>query len=221
MVSGDPVQPSRSPQPIGSWRFHTEPPPGSDADPLELVVTAAATTANSLDESGLMHSRTLTVPAWVRLRGGVPSKADVPPLSLTITAPVRSDALSAELRAHAVSSGEPDAVPPYVDIAGPGEIAENRHGDLMGVSVVYDGLGATVSVHTYSDVWLPYNLFGEAQSEIAAVHSPRLAGALRRLAAELGTQVDPGEPTRYAEPVEDGLVNHRDANGEIIATSDW
>jgi hypothetical protein len=210
---------------VGTWRFHAE--YLADADELLTLAWAAATAVNVLDEAGLLHPRALRIQHWLKLADASPERSDVSPMTIELSAPLNPVEISNLLRAHSTAAGNTAAFPHSIEVDGPGEIvgagssATSASGYIFGLHVLYDGVAATVSVDTYSDVWLPYSLKGEPQPELAAANAPRLAAALERLAEKLGTQVDPGEPTKYAEPVADGLSNHRDEDGAVIATTDW
>ena len=217
------MQPDRPPRTIGSWLLHVEYP--GDVDRLQMLAHAATVAANVLAEADLLSPRTLHVPSWLRSADRTPAKADLPATTILVTAPLDPADIVDRLRAQAATAGTPGAEPFTIEIHGPGQ-AIDAHGvpqssNLFGVEVLADGAVATVSVDTYSDTWLSHGINGQPQPALAAANAPRLRAVLRRLAEELGTDADPGEPTKYAVPVEDGLDNHRDADGEPIATEAW
>lgn len=212
---------------IGAWSFHVESGRLADGDELRQSVVATALAATVLDRAGLLHPQTLRCHSWLRLQNDFPvAESMLPELVMEDQIPLQVEEIETVVRQFLVSHGIQDAFPRTVVVLGPGEVA-NLTGDtnsldrMFDLEVLYDGVGVTVSLATYTDIWMPFDLSARPQQEIAEANAPRLASALRKLGAALQTEVDPAEPTKFAEPVDYGLSNHRDVDGEIISAVDW
>ncbi|MGW1188978.1 hypothetical protein [Streptomyces sp. NPDC002559] len=88
---------------------------------------------------------------------------------------------------------------------------------LLGASALLDHV--SVSLVTFSDAWMPYDLKGRAQPAVHAANAPRLTTALRELSEALGSETDPGDPTYFGEPTETGIDNCFDRDG--VASDVW
>jgi hypothetical protein len=214
-----------TPRVLGSWNFHVENDRLTEGDQLCQMVTATMVAARVVEEAELLYPRRLWCGPWLTLHEGVPTNVGLPDLDLEISSSGLRE-LEAILRRFLVERGMPEAFPHSIWITGPGKVIDpGGHpytaDNLCGLRSLYDGMGVTVSLETYSDVWLPYDLTGRPQLELSTANAPRLAAALARLGEELLSEVDPGEPTKYAQPDDLGLRNHRDVEGEIIPTLDW
>ncbi|UXY19904.1 hypothetical protein N8I84_15090 [Streptomyces cynarae] len=71
----------------------------------------------------------------------------------------------------------------------------------------------TVALSTRTDAWMPYDLRGRAQPEVYKANAPRLAAALDGLAAALGSDTDPDDPTYFGRPTETGIENFYESDG--------
>ncbi|MFC6011366.1 hypothetical protein [Nocardia lasii] len=78
------------------------------------------------------------------------------------------------------------------------------------------GFGAdylTVTLETYIDVWMPFDLRGRSQAEIFAYNAPRLTSVLRQISDAIGTEIDPCERSKLARATETGVENYFDETG--------
>ena len=76
-----------------------------------------------------------------------------------------------------------------------------------------------MSLETYVDVWMPFDLAGRAQAALPERDAPRLSAVLRDLSAALLVNVDPEGVTPFARSVDSGLENRRDVDGVVITTT--
>ncbi|WP_431953990.1 hypothetical protein [Nocardia lijiangensis] len=75
-----------------------------------------------------------------------------------------------------------------------------------------------VTLETYIDVWMPYDLRGRSQPDLFTYNSPRLAAALQRISAVIGSEIDPCERSKLARATEVGVENFFRENGEAEDT---
>ena len=208
---------------IGSWSFHV---PSSSPDPQDRLATmVGATTATSemLTQAQLLREATVRFTGWLTWVNSAPRLDEaIDDLIVDNIARIASPQLLQDIHAHAASQGAPGAQPSRCEVAGDGVLLTpggSESGRLVGVTLVDDGVGATVTVNTYSTAWMRFAPDGAEQPELADLNSPRLALALARLADALGSEVDPQPPTIFAIPTDTGLDNHRDSDGDIANLS--
>ncbi|GAA3264181.1 hypothetical protein [Streptomyces lavendulae] len=93
--------------------------------------------------------------------------------------------------------------------------AVRRAERLFTLRVEVWGEGAVlVGLSAYADAWLAVDLRGRPQPETGAENAPRLAAALARICGVTGSPVDPGDPTRYADPTAEGFADQGEAGAE-------
>ncbi len=73
-----------------------------------------------------------------------------------------------------------------------------------------------VDVNTQSDAWLPYTLLAEPQTKVWEYNAPRLKSALEEITMKLGISPVTDSHTQYAIIEDFTLMNHTDANDQII-----
>lgn len=115
----------------------------------------------------------------------------------------------------------------------PGEWTESGAGrraeKLFSLRIDVWGEGAVLLVlSTYADAWLTQDLRERPQPEVAAGNAPRLAAALRRISELTGSEIDPGDATKYALPTADGFADqleegadYEDSWGNFEVPSRW
>jgi hypothetical protein len=111
-------------------------------------------------------------------------------------------------RRYSADLGHPDAVPEIV-VTGVtrlvGRDNEIEDQDAIVLRTVYEGIGLTLFLATYTDVWLTHDIAGNPQQDVHCQNYPRLRYALERLSEALCTEVQPSDPTKYAIPSRVGL----------------
>ena len=204
---------------LGGWYLELPVEWHEDESPVKRVSLAAASATSILADEGLL------LPQQVRFRGWIEESADATLSAgleeFTLAVP-SADAAQFEYAAvdFATRSGRPTAIPELV-VEGVTEVLSAdgvsiRISGACKLSSTYEGGGITIFLATYSDVWLPYDLAGRPQPELAKLNAPRLAKALSRLSVELDCPLEPAGQTKYAIPVRNGLQNLRDVDGELV-----
>lgn len=79
------------------------------------------------------------------------------------------------------------------------------------VSMTPEDGGVTLS--TYCDAWMAYDLRGRPQPDVFALNAPRLAAVLAEVSQVLGDEVGPDDPTDFGKPTETGVENHFERDG--------
>ncbi|GLW01189.1 hypothetical protein AB0C86_17715 [Streptomyces lavendulae] len=93
--------------------------------------------------------------------------------------------------------------------------AVRRAERLFTLRVEVWGEGAVlVALSAYADAWMAVDLRGRPQPEVCGENAPRLAAALARICGATGAPVDPGDPTRYADPTAEGFADQGEAGAE-------
>lgn len=211
-----PLQPTK--KLIGSWSFHVVSERTEPEDRLLTMVVAVRRSTQVLLDAELMIEAFLRCAGWLTWSGQIPSLEDVGDLTINIHNQDSSQLLKL-IRSHAEAHGAVRAQPSNCEANGDGllytsEGSELHH--LVGLRSVDDGVGATLTLDTYTTAWLGNAQRGFNESELIRLNSSRLGAALSRLAEVLETEVDPQPPTRFAIPTEVGLDIHRDADGDIL-----
>ncbi|MFI6687770.1 hypothetical protein [Streptomyces sp. NPDC050485] len=75
--------------------------------------------------------------------------------------------------------------------------------------VLWAGNSLMVTLETYSDAWLTVDTRDREQPEVHTLNAPRLAAALEKISALLGSAPDPGDENHYAKPTQDGFEDVR------------
>ena len=86
---------------------------------------------------------------------------------------------------------------------------------LMGFEAMTTGF-PTIDISTYSDVWLPYDIYGKPQPKLYELNAPRLQKALMEITDVLG--IEPViDNTEIADQHEDFTIsNKRDSLGDLL-----
>ena len=86
---------------------------------------------------------------------------------------------------------------------------------LMGFEAITTGF-PTIDISTYSDVWLPYDIYGKPQPKLYELNAPRLQKALMEIRDVLG--IEPViDNTEIADQHEDLTIsNKRDSLGDLL-----
>ena len=79
------------------------------------------------------------------------------------------------------------------------------------VSMTPEDGGVTLS--TYCDAWMAYDLRGRPQPDVFALNAPRLAAALAEVSQVLGDEISPDDPTDFGKPTETGVENYFERDG--------
>jgi hypothetical protein len=172
---------------------------------------------------GMLERARLLFPSEVELFGWLPPAVDIAKnepnqtISVASSAEIiavirtRLDALEAKRGFRDLNSVHVFGVGEFVTPDGP-QLASN----LVWVSAATLG-HHMVTVHTQSDVWLPYGLDGHEQAALAAPNAERLANALREI-EKTGYTVQYDAQTEYAVIRGFYLDNYRDAAGRVLET---
>ena len=94
-----------------------------------------------------------------------------------------------------------------------GEKVKRR--SLMAMKVTTDGY-PTVEISTYSDVWLPYNIYGKPQPKRYELNAPRLEKALTKVKEALGIDSMFDGNHLVEQDKEFTLTNCRDSLGDVL-----
>ncbi|MFC8381674.1 hypothetical protein [Nocardia sp. NPDC057272] len=82
---------------------------------------------------------------------------------------------------------------------------------LLSVNCIADYL--IVTLETYIDAWMPFDLRGRSQPERYEFNAPRLASALLDISEIVGSETDPCELSKLARATETGVENLLDDDG--------
>ena len=92
----------------------------------------------------------------------------------------------------AVNAAWPDEVPTSVEVVGTGAVlvgeVDRWMPDVLSVNATLLGSWGGLSVDTWCDAWLPYDLRGRAQPEICRANAPRLVGAVKEIERVIGVE---------------------------------
>jgi len=207
---------------VASWSYHVAAQDDAPDAWLTTMIDVASASARVLADLDLMRPAWLRLTSWLTWAGGHPVVARMPELSIPDLLTVGREAVLDSVRAHATAYDASGAQPHQGRCRGPGRLVTpsgDRSRELIGLALVDDGVGVTLTVTSYTDAWLLFAPNGRSQTELARLNAPRLKQALKKLSLALGTGVDPQPPTVYAVATETGLENHRDADGELVDIS--
>lgn len=204
--------------PVGQWSFEDRrrrwPRPNRPAldDLLELLAQAA----EILEQQELLFPTRLAFHGWIEEPGEPPLAERSTMVPLGRAAEIRAagsavlDRLEADRGFRAVSSanilgwgiglhagGAPRRIPNLLWL----------NGGTLGFHLI--------NVNTQSDIWLPYSLKAEPQTELSRLNAPRLEAGLRSLEEHLPVVAIPGDPTPFAIPSGRGLLSHIGHDGKI------
>jgi hypothetical protein len=207
---------------IGGWYVELVDGWHEHQSPVRRLCLVAHTAARVLNEQGVVRAQHVRLRNWLeewptefQNTGAVDSIFEISP-------PLNAEWLEQTITELARSSGHPKAIPEIVvngttDVIVSGAVQQHR--DACELTVVYDGAAITAMILTYSTVWLPNDLSGQPQQETLVGNAARLTRTLRRLGEVFQTDVHPMGPSRYAVSTPDGLDNHRDLRGNVVAVS--
>ncbi len=94
-----------------------------------------------------------------------------------------------------------------------GEDGQHREGQIFTLATSVTAGYLVVRLQTFSDAWMRYDLKGHEQAAAYRRNQPALASALSAIAAEIGEETDPDDPTWFGVPTETGVDNYFDEDG--------
>jgi hypothetical protein len=184
-----------------------------------LCVTVEKST-QVLNQEGILRPQNVQFRNWLEEGPREFRNAGLADIFIEVGRPPQGEWLYRNITEIAQRADHPDAIPEII-VHGTTDVivsgAVQHHHDACELTVVYDGAAITAMVTTYSTVWLPNDLSGKPQGELLAENAVRLTRTLRRLSEVFGAEVQPMEPSRYAVSTPDGLDNHRDIRGNVVA----
>jgi hypothetical protein len=188
----------------------------------------ARTLASALEvveAANLLVPEELNCERWLRKQRRKLARADVLPMMVTVNS-LDERSIESIVRRYLAKKNAAQTFPAELAVYGSGLIVHptgqpERQRDLCSLSAAYDADDVIITLETYSDVWLPYDLQANPQLALAAANAPRLIDALYALAARFGVDPETGSVTKYAVVRPFGLENVRDVESDVIATVDW
>ncbi|WP_143663794.1 hypothetical protein [Streptomyces sp. rh34] len=90
---------------------------------------------------------------------------------------------------------------------------------LFTVSVDVSESYFTVTLATFSDAWMQYDLKGKENDSLFRLNRPRLEELLKDISVALKTEVDPDDPSRLGIATDEGVENHFEDDGS--ASNVW
>ncbi|EFL15901.1 hypothetical protein [Streptomyces sp. C] len=197
--------------PVARWSWGE---PGRETDLVREAVRRFTTALAVLDRHHLGTPRggrvAVEVPAMGRRSTLLRADFAIGPGADTATSVSFNGTLDERIK-EAIADGEMGGVELHavcdglVETGGGG--AEAVEG-LFALSVAVSEGYFNVSLTTFSDAWMPFDLRGRAQDAVFQVNRPRLAMALAEIAEELDLEIDPDDPSRLGIPTESGVENH-------------
>jgi hypothetical protein len=194
---------------VGEWYFEVPEDEALIASPLRRAVRPLELAISVLASSGILIPRWILFRRWIELVNGTFRNAGLP--SITVAIEHSTDALWIESQARTLASDlDHDEAIPEILVRGmtevilPGVGAERRP-DLFELRSVYDGVGVTIILLTFTDIWTIFGPLAVRPDEDSHENALRLRRVLRRLSMALHAPVQPGDPTAYATPRETGL----------------
>ncbi|MEU0452704.1 hypothetical protein ABZ322_06670 [Streptomyces sp. NPDC006129] len=80
----------------------------------------------------------------------------------------------------------------------------------------WTGGAGTVTLDTFSDVWLSHDARGHKQTEVRRENAPRLASALAGISRITRSQIVPADPRTYGVPTVDGFEDFPDDDADLL-----
>jgi hypothetical protein len=205
-------------RPVGSWYLELPGDLGPQADVIAPLAAAVEHSSQLLFKAGMLVGEAMVLRKWIEREGEGFRSAGL--LEVTLPMPggvAHHSTVSGHIHRIAVTSGKPNAIP-EVAVTGNTALfdrsgALQHHPGALDLDVMFDGVGISVLLTTYSDAWMARSITGKDQSAIAARNAPRLHQVLQALSRAFETEVVPVEATRYAVPTEEGLENRPDVFG--------
>ncbi|MFY7067678.1 hypothetical protein ACOQFV_17635 [Nocardiopsis changdeensis] len=188
---------------VASWEWLQETPDGRD---LTLGVSTAVKAARVLGAKKLMEARRIEISWDQKGKGpiGLGSTISIPP----------GERLEADELAARIADSQPRAHPESrayrIYMTGPGAWIDEQGNEkweprLVDFSVDVQIFGVTGVLGVIHDIWSWYDFSGDPHPLIHQNNAPRLAAAIKEIEDSIGVEVEPGEPTFYAEPERYGI----------------
>jgi hypothetical protein len=194
---------------IGEWFFELPPDEIFATSPLRSAATALELAAGVTMNLEMLTPRRVTFRRWIEASDGMFKNAGLSDLAFDIEPPLSATIVEEQARGFLSVLDRSGAIP-EIGVAGETAVSGIGGQDEMRTGVVtlralYEGVGMTVFLSTFTDVWMDPDIAGRPQLELCRRNAPRLRKTLELVSTVLKAEVQPADPTKYAVPTLTGL----------------